>query len=124
MSEAAAHARAEQPAGEGKSDQELLACFLRVGDGAAFAELVRRHGRTVWGVCRRVLRHQDAEDAFQAVFVVLARKARSIRKGAAVGSWLHGVAYRTAMRARHIAGRRQAAEQRSAAPDSEPAPWA
>src|SRR5258708_1084965 len=120
MANAAAHAGADQPtAGEGKSDQELLACFLREGDRTAFAELVRRHGRTVWGVCRRVLGHQDAEDAFQAVFVVLARKARSIRKGAAVGSWLHGVAYRTAMRARHMAGRRQAAEQRSAAPGAE-----
>src|SRR5262245_3755351 len=72
-------------------DALLLGRFISRGDEAAFAELVRRHGRTVWGVCRRILRQdQDAEDAFQAVFIVLARKAASIRKGEAVGSWLYG----------------------------------
>jgi RNA polymerase sigma factor (sigma-70 family) len=99
------------------SDQALLARYAARSDEEAFALLVQRHGRTVWGVCRRLLsQEQDAEDAFQAVFVVLARKAASIRNGEAVGSWLYGVAYRTAMRARRSAGcrhdhERQAGEQ-------------
>lgn len=83
------------------ADPELLRCFLAHRDETAFARLVERHGRTVWGVCRRVLQHQqDTEDAFQAVFIILARKAAAIRQGEAVGSWLYSVAYRTAMKAR------------------------
>jgi RNA polymerase sigma factor (sigma-70 family) len=98
------------------SDQALLERYAARGDEEAFAILVERHGRTVWGVCRRLLgQEQDAEDAFQAVFVVLARKAASIRNGEAVGSWLYGVAYRTAMRARHSAGRRQDHERQAGA---------
>ena len=89
------------------SDQELLERYAARGDEEAFALLVQRHGRMVWGVCRRFLRQEDAEDAFQAVFVVLARKAAAILNVEAVGSWLYGVAYRTAMSARHHAGRRQ-----------------
>src|SRR5690242_5026060 len=82
-------------------DQELVERFVVCHDEAAFAVLVKRHGPVVLSVCRSVLRHQqDAEDVFQATFLVLARKAASIRKPAAVGSWLHGVAYRLAHKAR------------------------
>lgn len=90
------------------SDAELLVCFLRDHDEDAFAGLIARHGPMVWGVCRRVLvdRH-DAEDAFQATFWVLARKAGTIRPRDRVGAWLHGVAYRTALKARIFAQRRR-----------------
>jgi RNA polymerase sigma factor (sigma-70 family) len=80
-----------------RADRELLEQFRSHRDETAFAALVRRHSPMVVGVCRRVLRHaQDAEDAAQATFLVLARKASSIRKGEAVGSWLYGVASRIA----------------------------
>src|SRR4051794_41742987 len=73
-------------------DRELLHRFVTYRDEAAFGGLVERHGGTVRTVCRRVLRNdQDVEDAFQAVFLVLARKASTIRKREAVGSWLYGV---------------------------------
>src|ERR1051326_2574665 len=77
------------------SDRELLEQFLRDASSPAFAELVRRHGPLVRHVCRSVLHHwHDAEDAFQATFLVLARKAHSLRRQEAVAAWLHGVAYR------------------------------
>jgi RNA polymerase sigma factor (sigma-70 family) len=106
-----------------KTDRLLLARFVEHQDQAAFAELVARHGGTVWGVCRRVLwQEQDAEDAFQAVFLLLGRKAGSIRRRESVGSWLYGVAYRTALRLRRTVTRRQGYEQKGRAPVPEPAP--
>jgi len=98
--------------------------FLRGRDETAFAELVGRHRQTVWNVCRRILQQdQDAEDAFQAVFLVLARKAASIAKVDAVGSWLYGVAYRTAMKARQSAAIRQVREKESTPSAQEQAAW-
>jgi RNA polymerase sigma factor (sigma-70 family) len=89
-----------------RTDQELLDRFTRYSDEAAFADLVRRHGPMVLGVCRRVLSHeQDAEDVFQAAFLVLVRKATSIRRQESVGGWLYRVAYRLALRVRAGRGR-------------------
>jgi RNA polymerase sigma factor (sigma-70 family) len=98
---------------DGLTDAQLLEAFLTQHEEAAFAALVRRHGPMVFGVCRRILgdRH-DAEDAFQATFLVLLRKASSIRPGQAVGPWLHGVAQRTARRAREALARRRAGQKR------------
>ena len=87
-------------------DEALLERYTTRREEAAFTALVRRHSPMVLGVCRRVLHHeQDAEDAFQAVFCVLARKAGSISKRAAVGAWLYAVAYRIACKARAKRGR-------------------
>lgn len=84
-----------------RTDQQLLDRFALVRDESAFAELVRRHGPMVLAVCRRVLRHeQDAEDACQAAFLVLARKADAIRQGQSVAGWLYRVAQRLAVRCR------------------------
>jgi RNA polymerase sigma factor (sigma-70 family) len=103
------------------SDRELLERFLGRRDSAAFAALVRRHGPTVLGVCRRLLHHaQDAEDAFQATFLVLVRKGRSIAKREALGSWLYGVAYRVALKARAEARRRRHREEAAARAEAQP----
>jgi RNA polymerase sigma factor (sigma-70 family) len=103
------------PAGAGLTDGQLLEHFLRRGDEAALAALVRRHGPMVWGVCRRFLRnYHDAEDAFQATFLVLVRRADSVRPRGMVASWLHGVARRTALKARASLAKRLGRERQVA----------
>src|SRR5271166_7197317 len=77
--------------GVGLTNGQLLGCFIEHRDEATFAALVKRHGPMVWGVCRRLLSHHDAEDAFQATFIVLARKVGSVKPREVVGNWLYGV---------------------------------
>src|SRR5216684_1077464 len=97
-----------------ETDQELLARFAARHEEAVFERLMERHGPMVLGVCRRMLSHeQDAEDVFQATFLVLARKAKSIRKRGSLGSWLCGVAYRLALKLRVTAARRRARERQA-----------
>jgi RNA polymerase sigma factor (sigma-70 family) len=101
------------PSGE-LPDAELLARFARQREEAAFTTLVRRHGPMVLAVCRRVARDgHAADDAFQATFLVLARKAASLAQPELLGNWLHGVAYRTAMKARREAAKRRAYEMQT-----------
>jgi RNA polymerase sigma factor (sigma-70 family) len=98
--------------GGGLSDGQLLALFVKHRDGDAFAALLNRHSPMVMGVCRRILgNQQDAEDVFQATFLILARKADSVRAQGALAAWLYRVAYRTAVEARARIARRQAKEQ-------------
>jgi RNA polymerase sigma-70 factor (ECF subfamily) len=100
-----------------RSDGRLLGDFIARRDEAAFAELLRRHGPMVFGVCRRALANRhDAEDAFQATFLVLARKARSLARREAVAGWLYGVALRTARKARALNARRQLRESQLRSP--------
>jgi RNA polymerase sigma factor (sigma-70 family) len=110
------------PGAEARSDACLLHSFTHDHDEAAFAALVRRHGGLVLGVCRRVLRHrQDAEDAFQATFLILARHAASIRHTEAVASWLYRLAYRTAASAGAAMAKRHTRDRTAAhRPPAEP----
>jgi RNA polymerase sigma factor (sigma-70 family) len=99
------------------TDGQLLQRFVAARDEAAFTALMQRHGRLVLGVCRHLLHHaHDAEDAFQGTFLVLARKAASIRKRQSVGSWLYGVAHRVAMRAKKNAAKRLEREKQVSRP--------
>ncbi len=98
--------------GAGLTDGQLLESYVSQRDQAAFGVLVKRHGPMVLGVCRRVLRnHHDAEDAFQATFLVLVRKAGSIVPREMVANWLYGVAYRTALKARGMIAKQRVRER-------------
>src|SRR5262245_51413161 len=97
------------------SDAQLLERFIVRREQDAFEALLRRHGSLVFGVCRRILHDEsDAEDAFQATFLVLARKAATLQRRELLGNWLYGVAYRTALRARSLSARRLAREKEMA----------
>src|SRR5262245_47579560 len=105
------------------SDGRLLRRFVGDADEVAFEELVRRHGGMVLGVCRRILGNvHDADDAFQAAFVVVVRKARELTGRGTIGDWLYGVAYHTALKARAVAMKRRVkeAQVRPHAPGVEP----
>src|SRR4029453_17108818 len=106
-----------------EDDSRLIDRFL-AGSEAAFRELVCRHGALVYGVCQRILRHrQDAEDAFQATFLVLARRAADVWPRDAVGSWLFGVAHRVALKARAVRSRKLARQEPlEEVPTAKPAP--
>jgi RNA polymerase sigma factor (sigma-70 family) len=94
------------------TDGQLLECFITRRDEAAFEALLRRHGPMVLNLCRRMIGNwQDAEDAFQAAFLVLARKAAVVVPRESVGNWLYGVAYRTARRAKAASARHYAREK-------------
>jgi RNA polymerase sigma factor (sigma-70 family) len=99
-------------------DGQLLKRFVASRDEAAFATLVLRHGPMILGICRRVLRHShDAEEAFQATFLVLVRQARSLGRIDSLGAWLYRVAFRIAMRAKKQNTRRASAERRAHGPN-------
>jgi RNA polymerase sigma factor (sigma-70 family) len=103
------------PDGAAMTDGQLLSRFVEGRDEDAFAALVRRHGPMVWGVCRRLLpNHHDAEDAFQATFLVLVRKAATVLPREMVANWLYGVAYMTAQRGRATAAKARRRERQMA----------
>jgi RNA polymerase sigma factor (sigma-70 family) len=111
----AAHVRrlAAAQASKVETDARLLERFAKDKDATAFATIMDRHGGLVWSVCRNVLRRQeDVEDAFQAVFLVLIQKPAAVRRRESLASWLYGVAFRTAMKARRSAVRRRSHEGR------------
>jgi RNA polymerase sigma factor (sigma-70 family) len=99
------------------SDVQMLQLYVSTSDGTAFAAIVRRHGKMVHGVCRRVLgQGPDVDDVFQAVFLVLSQKAASIRQQSGLANWLHGVALRLARKLRSQRARDRRAEQRGKEP--------
>src|SRR5262249_2978237 len=96
----------------GLTDAKLLENYIDRRDEAALAALVRRHGPMVWGVCRRVLgNYHDAEDAFQATFLVFVRKVASIASPELLANWLYGVAHQTALKTRATSAKRWARER-------------
>ena len=98
--------------GADPTDEQLLEFFVNHRESAALEVLVRRHGPMVWGVCRRILRNpNDAEDAFQATFLVLVRKAESVTPREMVGNWLYGVARQTALKARATTAKQRLRER-------------
>ena len=100
------------------ADAELVGRFTRDRDEAAFAAIVRRHGGLVLGVCQRVLRHrQDAEDAFQATFIILARHAAAVERASAISNWLYGVAFNVARKAKTMRRKREMKERAAATRD-------
>src|SRR5205814_4246532 len=93
-------------------DGDLLECYVNRRDEAAFEALLRRHGPMVLGVCRRILHNEaDAQDAFQATFLVLVRKAASVRPRGMVSNWLFGVARNTALKAKAMIQQRRLKEK-------------
>src|SRR5262245_45527942 len=110
-----------QPESGQTTDAALLGRFIAERDETAFAALVDRHGPLVFHVCRRVLGDvHDAEDAFQAAFLVLARKAATVYPREALTAWLHGVAYRVALKARSARVRQSRADQPLVVPPADP----
>ncbi len=107
------HVMADSVAQKERTDRQCLESFQIKSDEASFSTLLSRHGPMVFRVCRRVLQHEhDAEDAFQAVFLILARNPTSIRKGDALADWLYGVAYRTSLKLKRTEARKRARENR------------
>src|SRR5262249_36818828 len=101
------------------SDAQLLERFIVRREQEAFEALLRRHGPLGCGVCRRTLHNEsDGEDAFQATFLVLARKAATLQRRELLSNWLYGVASRTALRARSLPARRLAREKEMARPEA------
>src|SRR5262249_15018224 len=112
MSDVIQHLRMHLCEGASLTDGQLLREYIGHREEAALAALVRRHGPMVWGVCGRVLsNHHDTEDAFQATFLVLVRKAASIASPELLANWLYGVAHQTALKARARTAKRSARER-------------
>lgn len=108
--------RALADSGPPDTDADLLRRFVATRDDEAFATLVKRHGRLVWAVCRHLTRSDaEADDAFQATFLVLVRNAASIKDSAKLSAWLHGVAYKVCGKSRQASRRRSTREQIAAA---------